>query len=85
MPIKVICQSTSEQNEETIQLFNQIRPLLNKGYSYHRAVKEVCNSPPNSNIAYYSWYKRLLRYGETQGYPRKNYLRSKNNSIGRKQ
>ena len=85
MPITVISQTTAEREAETIKLFNQIKPLLDNGYSYSRAVREVCNIPPRTNMASSSWYKSLIRYGETQGYLRKDYLRSKSNSIGVKQ
>ena len=43
--IKVIEQSTDERNEETKQLFEQIKPLLDKGHTYMSACIEIRRVP----------------------------------------
>ena len=35
--ITVVTQTTAERNQETRELFNAIKPLLDDGYSYHSA------------------------------------------------
>lgn len=72
--IKVIEQTTEERHEETARLFNSIRPLLDKGYSYHSAVKIVRNEK-RKDIRYYQqrWFAELKEYGERNGYPYRQY------------
>ena len=70
MTITVISQTTAERNEETRQLFNSIRPYLDKGYSYRSALNQI-GKIRNMSGGYYtqSWFRELIEYGETQGYP----------------
>ena len=67
--ITVITQTTEERNQETKELFESIRPLLDEGYTYRDAVKAVGrigeNSNPNIRC---SWFHHLIKYGESQGY-----------------
>ena len=65
--IKIISQTTKEREEETIELFNEIKPLLDKGYSYSLAVRTVKNIP-TIYVSNYKWFKEVVKYGETQGY-----------------
>ena len=69
--ITVISQSTSERNEETRQLFEKIRPLLDDGYSYMTACVKVgrCEDHLKHQYYHYGWFKDLKAYGESQGYP----------------
>jgi len=69
--IKVISQNTSERNEETRQLFEQIKPLLDEGYSYMTACVMVgrCKGGLKNSSYNFGWFKDLKAYGETQGYP----------------
>ena len=70
--ITVISQTTSERNEETRQLFEQIRPLLDDGYGYMSALIQIGRvTAVESKNGYYNhaWFRDLRAYGESQGYP----------------
>ena len=69
--MKVVERNTSERNMETVSLFNQVKPLLEKGYSYNLAVKKVRNT--NSLNTGSGWFKELVEYGESQGYLKEDY------------
>ena len=69
------------QIDFTQKLFEQVKPLLEKGFSYSGAVRKLKGLPKNHNFANMAWYKELLEYGESQGYPRKNHIRSKKNGM----
>ena len=73
--ITVISQTTSERNEETRQLFETIRPLLDKGYSYMGACIHIGRVPSNTRNSYYKrqWFRDLREYGESQGYDYDTY------------
>ena len=68
--ITVTEQSTSERNNETRQLFNEIQPLLDNGLTYRQALKEIGRITPKSNPNIrHGWFRHLIDYGKTQGYP----------------
>lgn len=69
--ITVIETTTSERKQEIINLFNEIKPYLDNGYSYMNALITIGKiSPKVRNSAYnYGWYKEVVKYGESQGYP----------------
>ena len=71
MTITVITQTTAERNQETKELFEQIKPLLDEGYSYMTACIMVGKANKKLRNRYYSygWFKDLKAYGKTQGYP----------------
>lgn len=71
--ITIVSQSTSERNMETMELFNQIKPLLDEGMIYAKAVKIVKGLPEVYSLTGRRWYRDLISYGESQGYPYKNY------------
>ena len=73
--ITVIEQTTAERRAETIQLFNAIRPLLDTGYTYMKALIQIGYIPPETaNWAYSSgWFKDLKEYGASKGYPYHEY------------
>lgn len=74
--MRIIERTTEDLQQETIELFNEIKPLLDQGESYHSAIKKIKKlTSPNSKLG---WYQRLIQYGETQGYPYKEYKRKKN-------
>ena len=80
MSIKVISQTTTERNQETRQKWEKIRPLLDQGYSYSRAVRKT-HKITHQQVAHLSWFKELVKYGETQGYPYHQYKRCKHNGM----
>ena len=73
--ITVIEQSSKEREEETRQLFETIRPLLDNGYSYMGALVKIGRVPREVRSPYYShsWYRDLKEYGESQGYNYRKY------------
>ena len=69
--VRVIELSTAEREQETIELFNKIRPLLDSGCTYNKALRKVRNLRTlNTNNA---WYKDVIAYGESQGYSKADY------------
>lgn len=71
--IKLIEQSTSERQAEVKSLFQEIKPLLDEGMIYSNAVKKVKGLPPEYPLTNLAWYRDVIAYGETKGYPRKDY------------
>lgn len=69
--ITVVCQSTAERKQETKDLFEKVKPYLDKGCSYPQALRAIGSK--NNNNRKFAWYRDLLDYGETQGYPKKDY------------
>ena len=70
--ITVISQTTSERNEETRQLFEQIKPLLDDGYGYMSALVQIGRvTKSESKCGHYrhAWFRDLKEYGEKMGYP----------------
>ena len=69
--MRVIELSTKEREQETQQLFEQIKPLLDQGYTYNLALREVkgLETLNTSN----AWYRDVIEYGESQGYNRSDY------------
>lgn len=66
MTIKVIEQNTAERREEVIRLYNECKPLLDQGYSLHRAVWEIRGTKPSNTKN--GWYRELIDYAMSQGY-----------------
>lgn len=73
MGITVITQTTQERNEEIRHLFEQIKPLLDDGYSYMGAVVHIGKARPQSGHYQSGWFRDLKEYGESQGYPYDEY------------
>lgn len=73
--ITVIEQTTAERRAETRRLFEQIKPLLDLGYSYNSALRKINRVTSYSQGHYYNqaWFKELKEYGESQGYHYKDY------------
>lgn len=71
--ITIISQTTAERRQETINLFNKIKPLLDQGMIYSAAVRQVKNLPSDAGRYQMAWYKELVAYGESQGYHYEDY------------
>ena len=69
--MRVIEMNTQEREQEIIDLFEAIKPLLDEGYTYNKALRKVKNlTSLNTNNA---WYRNVIEYGESQGYSKKDY------------
>lgn len=71
--IKVISQTTAEREKETRQLFNKVKPYLDNGLTYTKALRIVLNCTKETGFSQRAWFKDLIEYGETQGYPHSVY------------
>ena len=81
MSIKVICQSTKEREQETIDLFNKAKPYLDDGCSYRSALQKVLGKKPNSSFNHFSWYKEFVEYADAHGYPKSEYRYKRTRSV----
>ena len=81
--ITVIEQSTSEREAETRELFNQIRPYLDKGYTYKTALVKVGRISSTRNLNIRGWVKDLIDYGESEGYRYGDYIFHHANRVGK--
>ena len=69
--ITVIQKTTAERKQETIALFEKIKPLLDEGYSFNKALTETTDlSVTNYRCG---WFKDLIDYAKTQGYDYHEY------------
>ena len=66
MTIKIISQTTSERKAETQKLFEECKPLLDKGYSLHKAAWQIRGTQPTNTKN--GWYRELIDYAISQGY-----------------
>lgn len=66
--IKVIQQSESEQKQETIELFQQIKPYLDKGYSWNKAFEKVGLVYGYQSWKARRWTRDVVEYAKTLGY-----------------
>lgn len=75
MGIKVIEQSTNERNRETEELFQEIKPLLDDGFTYMMALIQIGKVLKGKHNGCYNrgWFKDLKNYGATQGYRYEDY------------
>lgn len=65
--ITVISQSTAEQREEMLSLFEQVEPDLKRGLNLAKAIRKV-KPDLTSNFYGLKWYKDLRDYVELKGY-----------------
>ena len=73
MTITVISQTTAERRQETIDLFNEIKPYLDDGYSYTSALIKIGRTQKKNRVYQQAWFRELKEYGESQGYPYSEY------------
>ena len=67
----IIERNSQDYQAETKELFNKVKPFLDNGYSYNKAVKVIKNIESLNTKA--SWFKDLVEYGEKQGYSRMDF------------
>ena len=86
MAFRVIERTTQDIENETIALFNECKPYLDKGYGFCSAVRKVKGLRDSQNFASLSWYKRFREYALAKGYhartrktdvaPKRGYFRT---------
>ena len=81
MNFKVICQSTKEREQETIDLFNKAKPYLDDGFSYRLALQKVLGKKPTCSFGGASWYKEFVEYADAHGYPKAEYIYKRIRSV----
>lgn len=81
MDFKVICQSTKEREQETIDLFNKAKPYLDDGFSYRSALQKVLEKKPTCSFSDTSWYKEFVKYADAHGYPKTEYRYKRTRSV----
>ena len=81
MSIKVICKSTKERKQETIDLFNKAKPYLDDGFSYGSALQKVLGKKPTWSFGGASWYKEFMEYADAHGYSKEEYRYKRTRSV----
>lgn len=71
MGIKVVCKTSDERTNELKCLFDKMKPYLEEGKSYNQALCIVKKT--KTSYSHTQWFKDLVKYGESQGYPKENY------------
>lgn len=80
MNFKVVCRSTKEREQETIDLFQKAKPYLDDGFSYRLAVIKALGLNPNCNFSQ-KWYKDFMDYADAHGYPKSEYRYKRTRSV----
>ena len=81
MEFKVICQSTKEREQETINLFEKAKPYLDDGFSYRSALQKVLGKKPSCSFGGARWYKEFVEYADAHGYPKSEYRYKRTRSV----
>jgi len=63
----IVEKSSAERDQEDRELFDEIKPLLDKGLTIRKAVREVKGLNHNS-FTNQDWYKRVYEIGVSNGY-----------------
>ena len=67
--ITIVEQTTAERKNETKDLFEQIKPYLDEGFSYKSALVKIGRISRGTNLnTRKGWYKHLIDYGNSMGY-----------------
>lgn len=66
--MRVIERTEEDMQQETVDLFNEIKPLLDEGKGFYEAIRTVKNISTTSSFANRTWYKRVREYAISQGY-----------------
>lgn len=59
----IIERSTKDEHDETVALYNQCKPYLDKGLSMTAALKIIGRATGKQR-----WYRELMEYAVSQGY-----------------
>ena len=81
MSFKVISQSTKEREQETIDLFNKVKPYLDEGCGYRSAVRKALGLNPNHPRSNAKWYRDFIEYADAHGYPKSEYRYKRTRSV----
>ena len=69
--MRVIERTDADIERETVELYDEVKPLLDDGVPIEKAVKTVRGIRQSSNIGNLAWYKRFRDYAIANGYKRK--------------
>jgi len=72
----VIERTDNDIEQETIQLWQKVKPLLDNGMSFYPAVRQAKGLQPSSCLGTQSWFRRLRTYAIKQGYTLKKVGRN---------
>ena len=72
MAIRVIETSTAERNQQTKDLFEKVKILLEEGWPFNKAVLHVTGRQ-SIGTQTRGWYRDLKEYSISQGYDPKDY------------
>lgn len=64
----ILERSSQDIEQETIDLFNACKPLLDKGVGFYAAIRQVKGLSDSSNFGNSGWYKMFKKYAASQGY-----------------
>lgn len=81
--ITIIEQTTSEREQETRELFESIRPYLDKGYNYRRALILIGRISENTKLNNRNgWFRDLTQYGASRGYDYYDFRFNRTDRVG---
>ena len=74
--ITITERTTQEIEQETIDLYDACKPLLEKGFTLYQAIRTVKGIPGRTNFGSQAWYKRFSDYALSQGYTPKRWKKN---------
>ena len=66
--MRIVERSDKDLDREAVELFNECRPYLDKGYGFYKAVRTVKGLSESTTFSDKAWYKRFRDYAVSQGY-----------------
>ena len=70
----IISKNTAERKQETMKLFESIKPYLDQGYSFRQSLQKIGRITSSGGFNMHTgWGRDLIEYAHTQGYPYNDY------------